>query len=113
MENMIMNSWNGIQVRHKDDIGNLNYINEPNSNYPHLIGGFGGIRFPPIEVNYVFHITRTMLNLLQTKGLYDGSAHEDPHEYIRNFVDVCGPFFFKTIFQESVRLKLFQFCLVG
>ncbi|KAK4736862.1 hypothetical protein R3W88_000559 [Solanum pinnatisectum] len=46
-------------------------------------------------------------------GLYGGLAHEDPYEHIRNFVDVCGPFSFKNISQESICLKLFSFSLMG
>lgn len=54
-----------------------------------------------------------MLEILQMKGLYGGIGHKDRHENIWNFLDIYGPFSFKNISQESFRLWLFPFSLMG
>lgn len=59
----------------------------------------------------MFHVTETMLQLLQIRGSFYGKPNEDPHDYIRKFLDVCIPVTFKNVSQESIRVRLFLFSL--
>lgn len=61
----------------------------------------------------MFHIISTMLKLLQPICFSGGLVHKDPQENIRNHVDVCCLFSFSNSSQESVRLRLFHFSLMG
>ncbi|WMV41397.1 hypothetical protein MTR67_034782 [Solanum verrucosum] len=54
----------------------------------------------------------TSMAPISWEGLFSGLAHEDPHKHLRNIVGVCGPFSFKNISQESVRLRLFSLSLM-
>lgn len=80
---------------------------------PLELGVLGSICLPPIVGNAVFYVTSPMLHLLQMKGLFGGKATEDANQHLRNFIDVCLPFKMNNIIQESIRLRLFLFSLIG
>jgi len=98
----------GSQVGHQGDIDDLNSVHNPIQ-----LGGSGAICLPSTKENAIFHVTSTTLHLLQMKGIYGGFNHKDPHEHMRNFIDVCGSFSFKNVSQESISLRLFPLSLTG
>lgn len=79
---------NTCQLSQNDDVGNINNFNWCNVK-DILLGYVGSIRWPPSVGNLVFHVSSTMLQLLQIKGLFDGLPYEYYHDHIRNFVDIC------------------------
>lgn len=105
---MSVNGSNGSQVGHIYNFGNSNDVND----LIQLVS-VAAIRLPPFEGNVLFHVTRTMLQLLKMKGPYGGLGHENIHEHNQNFVDVCGVFSFKNISLESVRLRLFPIYFIS
>ena len=81
-ESMTVNGSNSSQVGHKDKVRNLNDIQQSNINGLHLMGGTRDINIPLAHGNVVFQITSIMLQLLKLKGLFNGLAHEYPHEHL-------------------------------
>lgn len=71
------------------------------------------IRLPLMVENSIFHLTRTMLHLIQMKGLFEGLALKDANCHMRNFAEILQPFNITKISQKSVRLRLFPFSLTG
>lgn len=83
---MSVNGSTVNQLGHKVDVGNLNNVNDAQ------LGSVGAILLPPVVGYVAFHVTSTMLQLLEMKCVFGGLDHENPHEHIHNFVDVCGLF---------------------
>jgi len=107
-EDVSVNGSNvACQNRINDDIKNLNDVNA------NQMGTFGAICFPAIVGNVNFHVTRTMLQVLQMKCFLERLSHKDPHDPILNFLDVCGPFSFKNISLGSIRSVCFPFLQRG
>jgi len=93
---------------HRDDIDDANSVYDPAP-----LGEIGAIRLPQGGGNGNFEVTSTTLHLIHSRGLYGGLDHEDSHEHIQSFLDVCAPLSFKNWSQEAIRLRLFPLSLTG
>jgi len=96
------------QAGHRDGIDDFNSVYNSDQS-----GGMGAICILQTDGNAMLEVTSTTLHLLQMRGLYGGLDHEDPHEHVRNFIEVCSPFSLKGVLQESIRLWLFPLSLMG
>lgn len=54
-------------------------------------GQTGAARIP-LHWSRTLHMMNVMLHLLQIKGLYGEQAYEELYVYLKNFLEVCGPF---------------------
>jgi len=82
----------GSQEGQRDDVDDVNSVHDPIQ-----LGRIGAICLLLAEKDATFDVTSTTLHLLQMKGLYGGLTHEDPHEHMNFFKDICSPFPFKNV----------------
>uniref|UniRef100_M1DYK4 Uncharacterized protein n=1 Tax=Solanum tuberosum TaxID=4113 RepID=M1DYK4_SOLTU len=72
-------SDNDSHYGQNDNMGDLNDMSI------NVIYTTGAIQIPHTTGRFVFHITGTMIQLLQMKGFLWCLAHEGTHEQLRNF----------------------------
>ncbi|XP_015166432.1 uncharacterized protein [Solanum tuberosum] len=73
----------------------------------------GEICLPQADGNVMFEVTSATLQFIHSRGLFGGLEHEDPHEHVQSFVEVCTPLSFKNLSQKSIRFCLFPLSLTG
>lgn len=69
--------------------------------------------YPPLTKGALCLITSSTLQILQLKGFFGGLTYENPHEHLRNHINVCLLFNFRRVSQEAIRLRLFPFFITG
>ena len=65
---------------------------------------------PEISATY-FEFKPMMFQMLQTIGQFEGFPHEDPHEHLKQFLEVCSNFIIPGVSEDAFRLKLFPYSL--
>ncbi|KAK4280409.1 hypothetical protein QN277_012037 [Acacia crassicarpa] len=66
----------------------------------------------PLTVNVGhFEIKGIMIQMLNEAGQFGGLPSEDPHLYLKTFMEVCDSFVVLRIPSDVVRIKLFRFSL--
>ena len=73
----------------------------------------GAIVLPPLMGGAKFDVTSTMIQLLNSRGLFTGLPSEDPNQHIWNFTGICAAYQLPGVSQEAIRLRLFPFSLTG
>ncbi|KAH0716839.1 hypothetical protein KY285_012870 [Solanum tuberosum] len=58
-----------------------------------------------------FTITSTMIQLLNLKGMFRGTAGDDAHQHVMNFVVICKSHEIPVVSQTAMRLRLFPLSL--
>ena len=58
-----------------------------------------------------FEFKPMMFQMLQTIGQFGGFPHEDPHEHLKQFLEVCSNFIIPGVSENAFRLKLFPYSL--
>ena len=58
-----------------------------------------------------FEFKPMMFQMLQTIGQFGGFSHEDPHEHLKQFLEVCSNFIIPGVSENAFRLKLFPYSL--
>lgn len=77
---------------------NMDEINDMHMN---VIATIWAIQLLPTIGRVMFHVTETMLHLLQMR-MSKGLDNEDPHEHLQISMDPCGSFVFKNMPQDFI-----------
>jgi len=59
-----------------------------------------------------FELKPTLINMVQANPFYR-KPHEDANDHLQHFFEVCNAFTVKNVTADAIRLRLFQFSLLG
>ncbi|KAH0633305.1 hypothetical protein KY284_036091 [Solanum tuberosum] len=69
------------------------------------------IVLPALPPGVKFRITNTMIQLLNLKGMFRGTAGDDANQHLMNFVAICKSQEIPGVSQTTMRLRMFPLCL--
>jgi len=59
-----------------------------------------------------FELKHALINMVQANP-FGGKPHEDANDHLQHFLEVCNTFTVKNVTADAIRLRLFQFSLLG
>ena len=59
-----------------------------------------------------FELKPALINMVQANP-FCGKPHEDANAHLQHFLEVCGTFTIENVSADAIRLRLFQFSLLG
>lgn len=77
------------------------------------LGAIGAILLPVFQLGVKFSITRTMIQLLNLKGIVKGTPGKDANYHLMNFVTTCKLAEILEVSQTVMRLRLLVLFLIG
>ncbi|XP_070051571.1 uncharacterized protein [Nicotiana tomentosiformis] len=75
--------------------------------------GYSSAIVPPRIWVRNFQITNVMLTLLEQRGFFTGSPHQNAYKHLKGFVDTCWESKQTNVSEDALRLRLFPFSLRG
>lgn len=75
-------------------------------------GTHSSIAPPPVAANS-FELKPILLQLIQNAGHFNGLAHEDPHQHLINFLEICESYKQNVVTPEALQMRIFKHSLSG
>ena len=67
----------------------------------------------PIVGTATFKVEHGLILMLKVEGFFQNSTDDDPTQHLRNFLGVCAMHKQNNVSDDSLRLRVFKYSLVG